>query len=290
MDEVERISEESLHQLLKTELEKYLELSSIAPQEWMKSIGISVDKLLQFSNKRKDHFRINLPIVLWTARDPQAEPEGLEFCNCVLNKFDDFLTKHKELNGAKEKILEIFKSDWNVDDSKLMSMLAEVTAVELLHNKCDMTIVGFDTPLWKAKKGINPSNADIKLMWEGKEVFVDVKSPTLTDLNLNSDGFRDKFSEFSKIDFLEKFGKHEKKNVHRVLMYIYKYKEEQEILFTNSADHLKPIRIDHKSGDKGLAQIYWMKLVSFKDGSRGIYLLDTNYTEAQLLSDLSKKN
>lgn len=282
------MTDKELAEILEDRLRAFPALNAVAPGQWVAKSGSSIQALIDFQKDRKDYFRINLPMTVWQSANPQADERGGGFCRGALHQLDDFCKRYAHVPSAKKKVSEIFDPDWSLQDTKFMSILSELCLIYMLSLKENMTLVDFDVPLSVSKAGQEPKNADIKMMVDGKDVFIDVKAPTLTGANLDPRTFRTKFETFSVTAFNEKFDCHKIAGVHRIVAYIYKFANNWNDLFHKNADHLRPHNIPHASGDTGFAQIYWTRLVRFEDESRRMYLLDNNYDETDLMNDLKQ--
>lgn len=279
----DQMNDKQFQNILVQALTNFPQLYRIAPSDWLTKSHTTISQIRKFNEERKDHFRLNMPLALWCAGNPQQDLVAKSTCEGMLRKIERFLVNHGSMEKASKKISDLFGKDWNLSDTRFMSTLSEICLIELLRLK-EMQILDFDASMEGSE-----SNADIKLIWEGKEVYLDVKSPTLTGDVLDADSFRDNFKRLSEKAFFQKFSKHSTKNVYRCLAYIYKYSEDFSCLFQHGGVHLKHHEITHRNGDPGFAMIFWLKSVVSGQGGREVVLLDYQYSEQQLLADLGSE-
>lgn len=134
-----------------------LDFSLKSRQYWMDVGGkLTCEKLASFCEAREDAFQLNLPLTLSAEHNVSLDESAVQLCRGILRNYEAFLSRYGEKNNAKKKILEIFQSDWNCQNTVFLSTLAEVCVVEVLSTKNNFKLIKFDSSLGPSKKRKKP--------------------------------------------------------------------------------------------------------------------------------------
>lgn len=274
-----------LHLRLLTCLNKFPNLRSQMPPAWPSDpqLNITVAQMKLFMRKRKGHWVINLPLALHNIEVNQ-NPRVTKLFFSIISKLDSFCADFisRGIPKAQKFIDPIWTDNWNLRDSRMFAIVAEVYFTYFL------TSIGFVVKEFEKPYNalINNKSADILFDFKGTDTYVDIKTPKTLRWYFFKSTLRKDIVNTALKNMNEEF-QNLPPNAYGVIAHLYRPLDRTGRWFKYKNDALDIVK--HPTDLNKFSHIYWIKPVHHISG-RELQLFDNTMNFSfQLLKPFWKR-
>ena len=272
------VTDSDLWNLLNVAISKYPNLNALKPIGWPSDpkYDITRAKLSNYMNGRRGEYVINLPLILFNLEVNPHMPFVTLFSS-IMKALDlfcvDFISAG--IPGADKTIKPIWTDNWSLTDSRFFAVVAEVYFTYFLKSK-GYTAKEFERPYNPAMTG---KSADILFDFNGKDVFLDIKSPKSMDRIWCKRQMRRKIEDVAHTNMNNEL-QHLLPGSYGIIAHLYRPlgPASRWFKFKNSALDV----VKHPTDQNKFSQIYWIKPV-FTVHGRDLVVFDNTLDFSQYL-------
>lgn len=266
------VTDADLWVLLNTSLSKYPNLHSLMPVGWPSNptYNISLQRLSEYMENREGEYVINLPLILFNLEVNPHKP-FTDLFSSIMNKFESFCVDFiaSGVPNADKIIDPIWTDNWNLHDSRFFAVVAEIYFSYFLKQKGHQ-IKEFEKPY---NPLMGSKNADILFAHQGRDVYLDIKSPKSLDRIWFNKQLRTRIEKTALNNMNKEFQHLDPKNF-GVIAHIYRPLRSTSRWFKYKNMALDIVK--HPTDVNKFSHIYWIKPV-FTVTGRDLVVFDKDF-------------